>query len=108
LEVQRGETDPDYMTQVAANAEAAPVELLREANLRGEARRREERVDGVGLNDPGVARVVDARVEMHTRGKALLVLPAEADGGAGSVKLAVPLERDAPVDEPVEPLIAAL
>src|SRR2546422_10124310 len=80
---------------------------LGEVHLRREARGREKRIHGVGLNDPGAARVVDAGAEVRTRGKPLLVLPSKADGRPGDVELAETLERDAPVDEPVEPLVGA-
>src|SRR5258707_7506861 len=51
----------EHQPPVTADAERPPVELLGEAHLRGEGRGREERIRGVGLNDPGAARVVDAR-----------------------------------------------
>src|SRR5438034_10321219 len=51
---------------------------------------------------------VSPRGRGSARGETLLVLPAETDGRPGDVELAETLERDASVDEPVEPLIAAL
>src|SRR2546429_267248 len=65
-------------------------------------------VQGTVLNDLRFARIVDARVDPRPRRETLLVLPAEADGRPGDVELAETLEGDASVDEPVEPLVAAL
>src|SRR4029077_10397294 len=104
----RDEAAPDLLAPIATDVQRAPVELLDERQRRVQARGGEVRVDGVCLNDAGVARVIDIRVEAGPRGEALLVLPAEADRAGGRVELRVSLEREAPVDEPVEPLVARL
>src|SRR5439155_21853005 len=104
----RHEAAADLFAGVTADGQGPPVELLGEVHLRGQARGREERVHRVGLNDTRVARIVDARAEPRPRRETLLVLPAEADGRPGAVELAEPPEGDASVDEPVEPLVAAL
>src|SRR3989441_6815037 len=88
----RYETAPDLLMPVTAYAEGPPGELFGEVHLRPEAGGREERVHRILLNDSGAARVVDARVEACPRGKPLLVLPPEPDGGAGKVELAVALD----------------
>src|SRR5207244_7531262 len=102
------ETAADFLTPIAADVQRAPIELLDESQGRVQARGGEIRVDGVGLNHAGVARVIDVRVEAGPRREALLMLPAETDRAARRVELSIPLERKAPVDEAVQPAVPGL
>src|SRR5207253_3812010 len=70
----RDETAADFLTPIAADVQRAPIELLDESQGRVQARGGEIRVDGVGLNHAGVARVIDVRVEAGPRREALLML----------------------------------
>src|SRR5436189_5221393 len=91
--------------QVATGVERPPRELLGETHLRPEAGRCQKRVDGILLDQARVGRVVDARVEARAGRETLQVLPADSERGAGLVELVEAIERDAAVDEPVQPLV---
>src|SRR5205823_7447239 len=106
--VLRDEPGADVLAPAAADRQGAPVELLVEAHLRTEIGRSEVGVDGVVLDHRRAGGVVDARVEAGTRRKTLLMLPAETDRAARDVELCVALEREAAVDEVVEPAVACL
>src|SRR5205823_1603075 len=106
--VLRDEPGADVLAPAAADSQGAPVELPVEAHLRAEIGRSKVGVDGVVLDHRRAGGVVDARVEAGARREALLVLPAETDGTARDVELGVALERQAAVDEVVEPAVACL